>query len=308
MSVDYKETISGAFGALCCAYSGNPFDVVKIRLQTQKTGVNQQYQGVIDCLLKICKEEGILALWKGVTPALSSALLENSVLFSVNGMLKRLYVSVVDGTGGEDNLSRPFTTLESAMLGGAGGFCSATCITPLEVIKCRTQVETGRAAGPLSKLISCYYDSGLKGMFRGWSATVCRDVPFTFFFFGGYEAMTYLLQRSQSNFVCTSNVHSSDRDKLNAFGIYLAGGSAGAFAWGVAFPLDSIKSFMQTYQPSGCRNETVSFRDAFVYIYQKRGGITGFYGGWTAAVLRAFPANAGLFLGYEFALDVLSCV
>ena len=32
---DIKETTSGFFGALCCVYTGLPFDVVKLRLQTQ---------------------------------------------------------------------------------------------------------------------------------------------------------------------------------------------------------------------------------------------------------------------------------
>jgi hypothetical protein len=108
-------------------FVGNPFDVVKIRLQTQVPGGSQHYTGVVDCVSKILKHEGFFALWKGVTPALSSALLENSVLFSMNGVLKRFYLSTLGDSGGYDGeSSRPFTTAESAMLGGAGGFFSST--------------------------------------------------------------------------------------------------------------------------------------------------------------------------------------
>lgn len=200
MSIDIKETLSGGFGAICCAYSGNPFDVVKIRLQTQSTNGTPYYTGTMDCVAKIFRDEGILALWKGVTPALTSALLENSVLFSMNGVLKRMYLLSL---GESDRMtSRPFTTAESAMLGGAGGVFSATCITPVEVIKCRTQVEVGKATGPLTKFITALRQGGPRGIFRGWSATICRDVPFTFFFFGGYEAGTFLLQSSNSRLPC----------------------------------------------------------------------------------------------------------
>lgn len=133
-----------------------------------------------------------------------------------------------------------------------------------------------------------------------------------FFFFGGYKANTYLLLNTKSSVVCASpspNELSRDvESKLNAFGIYLAGGSAGALAWGIAFPVDCVKSYMQTYQHPTCPQKAVTFRQAVAYIYQERGGVGGFYRGWTAAVLRAFPANAGLFLGYEFALDLLSRV
>jgi hypothetical protein len=196
------------------------------------------------------------------------------------------------------------------------------CITPLEVIKCRTQVEVGKATGPMTKFISAFRETGVRGLFRGLSATVCRDVPFTFFFFGGYEAWTYLLLSTKSSVVCASTSNSppsidtsititesqDEKSKLNAFGIYLAGGSAGAFAWGVAFPVDCVKSYMQTYQHPTSPQSAVTFRHAVGYINRERGGVPGVYRGWTAAVLRAFPANAGLFLGYEFALDLLSRV
>ena len=72
----------------------------------------------------------------------------------------------------------------------------------------------------------------MRGLFRGLSCTIMRDVPFTFFFFGGYEVFTHLLRTyGRSIFVAKdSNRDSSDNsndrtsDPLNAFGIYLAGG------------------------------------------------------------------------------------
>lgn len=309
MSIDIKETLAGGFGALCCAYSGNPFDVVKIRLQTQSSvSRGLAYSGPLDCLTRIIKEEGVLALWKGVTPALSSALVENSVLFSMNGLLKRLYMSAIGDKN--DDMSRPLSTVESAMLGGAGGFFSSTSITPLEVVKCRTQVEVGKSTSPFTKLVNIIAELGPRGMFRGLSATICRDVPFTFLFFGGYEGCSYLLSKSQSAIVCGVESLSNGTEeggKLNPFGIYLAGGSAGAFAWGVAFPMDCVKSYMQTRQDPSSVQGSVTLRQAIHHIYNSRGGIQGFYRGWSAAVLRAFPANAGLFLGYEMALELQGC-
>ena len=167
-------------------------------------------------------------------------------------------------------------------------------------------MDLSKSSSPLTKFLSLCRESGVRGIFRGWSATVCRDVPFTFFFFGGYEFWTCTLLKSQSSVVCFKSEaknHIPSEEKLNAFGIYLAGGSAGAFAWGVAFPVDCVKSYMQT---STKADGNVSLRKAILHIYQVRGGVAGFYRGWSAAVLRAFPANAGLFLGYEFAFDILS--
>ena len=41
-----------------------PFEIIKVRLQTQSKE-NPQYRGIGDCLTKIVKNEGPLALYKG---------------------------------------------------------------------------------------------------------------------------------------------------------------------------------------------------------------------------------------------------
>ena len=44
-----------------------PFEIIKVRLQTQSKA-NPQYTGIVDCLSKIIKNEGPLALYKGTIP------------------------------------------------------------------------------------------------------------------------------------------------------------------------------------------------------------------------------------------------
>ena len=44
----------------------NPFDVVKSRMQQDGSG---KYSSMVDCLLRIASNEGLLALWKGFVPA-----------------------------------------------------------------------------------------------------------------------------------------------------------------------------------------------------------------------------------------------
>jgi hypothetical protein len=41
-----------------------PFEIIKVRLQTQPEGA-KIYSGILDCLVKIIKNEGPLALYKG---------------------------------------------------------------------------------------------------------------------------------------------------------------------------------------------------------------------------------------------------
>jgi hypothetical protein len=140
-------------------------------------------------------------------------------------------------------------------------------------------------------------ENGPTGLFRGLSATISRDVPFTFFFFGGYEAWTLIFSSMPYFIVKNENTYNSTI-KLNSVGIYLAGGFAGATAWSIIFPVDSVKSNLQTMDKS--TSLTTVVKD--MYISQ---GLKGFYRGWSSAIMRAFPANAALFLGYETTISLL---
>lgn len=58
--------ISGGFGPMV----NNPLDVVKTRMQKQviKAGKQPKYTGISQAIALIGKEEGTMALWKGITP------------------------------------------------------------------------------------------------------------------------------------------------------------------------------------------------------------------------------------------------
>ena len=45
-----------------------PFDFAATRLMNQGGGANKKYLGLVDCLVKTAKTEGVLAIYKGVTP------------------------------------------------------------------------------------------------------------------------------------------------------------------------------------------------------------------------------------------------
>lgn len=46
------------------------FGVVQTRLMAQQKGQGGNYKGLLDCLVRIPREEGIRALWKGLLPRL----------------------------------------------------------------------------------------------------------------------------------------------------------------------------------------------------------------------------------------------
>jgi solute carrier family 25 citrate transporter 1 len=71
--------VSGAFGPIV----NNPLDVVKTRLQKQVVveGKTPKYTGLIQACGIIAKEEGLLALWKGITPRLMRIVPGQAITF-----------------------------------------------------------------------------------------------------------------------------------------------------------------------------------------------------------------------------------
>lgn len=128
-------------------------------------------------------------------------------------------------------------------------------------------------------------EDGIKGLFRGYSALLLRDVPFSFFFFGSYKAYTSGMVKLLGK---------ETKNDLHPVAVLASGGLAGATSWGIMFPVDVLKSRMQTASSPS----PLSLRQAFRAVNAEL-GLHGFYRGWSAAVLRAFPANGSLFLGVE---------
>lgn len=65
MHQNLKDIISGFISGWCQVIIMQPFEIVKIRLQTQST-LNPYYNGMVDAFQKIAKEEGLLSFYKGM--------------------------------------------------------------------------------------------------------------------------------------------------------------------------------------------------------------------------------------------------
>ena len=68
----------------------------------------------------------------------------------------------------------------------------------------------------------------MKGLYKGFWITVCRDVPSYAIYFGSYEYFKYLLSNGASD---------------TSLGVkFLSGGLAGSMSWICIYPIDIIKT------------------------------------------------------------------
>ena len=82
-----RDIFSASIGSVACCYTGQPFDTVKVRMQTNPLA----YPSVLFTTRSIMTNEGIAAFWKGAVPTAMGMVAENAMAFGVNEALKRTF-------------------------------------------------------------------------------------------------------------------------------------------------------------------------------------------------------------------------
>lgn len=269
-------------GSVSCTFLGLPFDVAKSRMQFGEA----RYTGLGDCMLRTARAEGPLALYNGWLPALGSATVENAVGITVQRSLRRQLVAA-------QNLEADarFSFPVEIGLGGVTGIFTSIAICPMEVLKVRLQVARD-PGGWLAEARNVVSAHGVGGLFNGLGALMARDVPFNALFYGCYET------------ICTAMMSFrglDSKDDLGTPSIFFAGGAAGAAGWSMIIPFDVAKTRLQSGAAKG------PLVGLMLKIARDEGP-AALMNGWTAAVARAFPANAGLFAGVELMSRLLADV
>lgn len=205
-----RDVFSATLGSVCCCYTGQPFDTVKVRMQTSPL----EFKGFFGTSTKIIRNEGIAALWKGAVPTAVGMAMENAMAFGVNEALKRAFPDEERQSGRPPSLARPFA------MGAITGCCSGLVLIPSEVVKCKLQVVVGKNVSSKEIISKMIRQQGIKSMFIGFDAQMSRDATFYALFFGGYEMSCYLFRTYVP----------SMPDELNYF---ISGGLAGMVGWAI---------------------------------------------------------------------------
>jgi hypothetical protein len=300
----YVDFVAGTAGGFAGKLIDYPFDTVKVLQQTQTAGprgttVAPRYSGALDCLRVTVRAKGFFGLYKGLSAPLVGSMAENAVLFAAYGFFQKQLLRARQGEqqGGGHGEHAPLSIFDLALAGAAAGGVVSFVLNPVELIKCRLQVQQsagGRAGGrdnsfraykgPLDCLVKTVKAEGVAGgLFRGNCATLMREVPGNFAWFGVYEL------------VCASQVPAGGtRAELPPAVSAVAGAASGVAYWTAFYPADTIKSQIQTDPALARQGIAATGRRIW-----ERGGLRGLYAGWGVTMLRAAPENGAIFLCYE---------
>ncbi|XP_038047766.1 mitochondrial substrate carrier family protein ucpB-like [Patiria miniata] len=182
-------------GGMCGAFATNPVDVTKVRMQLDGELANQRgrlgqaykerhYKGIIRGAVTIAREEGILALYKGLTPALVREATYSTIRIGAYEPIKVLF-------GATDRHHTPL--FKKLAAGATSGAIGSTVAVPTDLIRVRLQAQGRLSAGEQPKyrgFIHAFTDiltkEGFWGLYRGTAPTVQRAILLT-----GTQVPTY---------------------------------------------------------------------------------------------------------------------
>ncbi|CAG8601356.1 11086_t:CDS:2 [Paraglomus brasilianum] len=271
-----KDCASGTVGGIVQVFAGQPFDTVKVRLQTQpipKPGEQPRYTSMIDCVRKTYKAEGPFAFYKGTTTPLVGIGACVSIQFVVLEFMKRVFNEKNGYTGFLSNSQLYFA-------GAAAGIANSIVSGPVEHIRTRLQVQvtptqtsstpsTKTYSGPIDFIKKVYASHGIRGLYKGQGITMVREFQGYGAYFLAYE---YLMQQTMKR------EHKS-RDELASWKPCLFGALAGYAMWTSVYPVDVLKSKLQT---DGFTPETRKYNgviDCARKIHRTE-GVKGFFRGF----------------------------
>jgi hypothetical protein len=274
---------SGTIGGIGLVLVGYPTDTVKVRLQTQSY-INPTYNGAIDCFVKIYRTEGIRGFLKGIQSPLYGQMLFNAIQFMSYSASKDTVNILFDKP-----THAPLTIPQYWLSGAIVGFVVSIIECPMDLFKTQLQTQIfhnnpsnpSRYQPPLYntfngavKYITKHY--GIRGWYQGLLPTIYRNIPSVANYFMFYETSKKL-----EAYRTGKEIHD-----LSALEMLGCGWIGGIGYWMLTFPIDVVKSKIQSEPPDVRLRKFTSFTQTAKYLY-KTYGIKRFFGGYGICVLRA---------------------
>ncbi|KAI1744898.1 mitochondrial carrier domain-containing protein [Xylaria scruposa] len=292
-----KDLFAGAVGGIAQVLIGQPFDIVKVRLQT-----TTQYSSALNAATTIYAREGPLAFYKGtLTPLLGIGACV-SIQFGAFGFAKRYFETANAARSSllpSAALKKDLSYGQYYAAGAFAGVANSVISGPIEHVRIRLQTQPHGAArlytGPLDCVRKLSANGGvLHGLYRGEAVTILREAQAYGLWFTAFEWM--MNADAARNGIA--------RNEVPAYKVALYGGLAGEALWLGSYPLDVVKSKMQT-DGFGANMRYKSMRDCFAQTWRAE-GMRGFWKGIGPTLLRAMPVSAGTFAVVEATMRAIS--
>lgn len=149
-----------------------PFELVKIRMQDKSQA--HKYNSLLDCVVKVVKQEGPLSLYQGFESTMWRHIVWNAGYFGCIFQVRILFPVATDETSKMRN---------DLLAGSVGGTVGTLLNTPLDVVKSRIQ-NTPKVPSMVPKynwawpaVGTVLREEGLRALYKGLVPKIVRFCP-----------------------------------------------------------------------------------------------------------------------------------
>lgn len=181
--------VCGGLAACSATVVCQPLDTLRTRFAAQ--GEPKVYHNLRDAVSTMCRSEGVLTFYRGLSPTLMAVFPYAGLQFFFYNVFKKLLAPPPKAAKSRGNL-------RSLVCGSGAGIISKTITYPFDVFKKRLQVGGFEAArihfgqvrsygGLVDCMVQMATEEGIRGFFKGLSPSLVKAALSTGFTFFWYE-------------------------------------------------------------------------------------------------------------------------
>jgi solute carrier family 25 citrate transporter 1 len=254
-----------------------PFEYIKTKLQLYPR--HPKFHNIRTCANYTIQNKGYLGLYTGITPILTSNIINVGIRF-----------------GGYTHFSNYFRNNNDGILLPKHVFYSGALTGCIEAILVATPIETIKTKlitkdiPTITGVKNIYHTFGIRGLYQGFVPTLMKSVSSRGMQFYLFEKYRIMLEKDY-------NISS-----LTATHSFIGGMGAGLISTVVNNPVDVLKTQMQ--KDSHINQTSIQI----IQQLYRTGGIPIFYTGILPRLINIVPAQGIIFMSYYYIYDIVKQV
>uniref|UniRef100_A0A672PTX6 ADP/ATP translocase n=1 Tax=Sinocyclocheilus grahami TaxID=75366 RepID=A0A672PTX6_SINGR len=230
-----KDFLAGGVAAAISKTAVAPIERVKLLLQVQhaskQISADKQYKGIIDCIVRIPKEQGFASFWRGNLANVIRYFPTQALNFAFKDKYKQIFL------GGVDKHTQFWRYFAGNLAsGGAAGATSLCFVYPLDFARTRLAADVGKAGsssreftGLADCLAKIFRSDGLRGLYQGFNVSVQGIIIYRASYFGVYDTAKGMLPDPKNTHIMVS---------------WMIAQTVTAVAGVVSYPFDTVRRRM----------------------------------------------------------------
>ena len=277
----------GGIAATISKTATAPIERVKLIIQNQASMKNitpgKEYKGIVDCFVRVSKEEGFQALWRGNLANIIRYFPTQALNFAFKERFKVLTRSLLGNPN--QKTQKGLTFLSNILSGGLAGTASLTFVYPLDFARTRLGTDMGKSASErqFTGMFDCVSkiakSDGIGGLYRGFVVSALGIFFYRAAYFGLYDS---------SKMYTGNNPHVALK--------FLVAQTVVSLSGIISYPLDTVRRRLMLQ--SGKKGGEVQYTGTLDCISKilKTEGSGGFFKGAMSNVFRGVGASLVLVL------------